>query len=122
MNIGQMLETHLGWAAKGLGQKIQRMLERAAGKVADLRKFLDEIYNHDHRAASAWTSSSSATPRCSRWREPHRRRADGHPGVRRCAEAEIKKMLELADLQLGFNARSPARPAVRRPHRRGVRA
>src|SRR5690349_25118390 len=46
MNIGQILEVHLGWAAKGLGQKIQRMLE-AQEKVAELRKFLDEIYNHD---------------------------------------------------------------------------
>ena len=48
MNIGQILEVHLGWAAKGLGQKIQRMLE-AQAKVADLRKFLDEIYNHDSK-------------------------------------------------------------------------
>ena len=46
MNIGQILEVHLGWAAKGLGEKIQRMLE-AKQKVAELRKFLDEIYNHD---------------------------------------------------------------------------
>src|SRR5690606_19312126 len=49
MNIGQILETHLGWAAKGLGRKIQNMLE-AQAKVADLRKFLDEIYNHDKSA------------------------------------------------------------------------
>jgi DNA-directed RNA polymerase subunit beta len=46
MNIGQVLETHLGWAAKGLGEKIQRMLD-AQRKVAELRKFLDQIYNHD---------------------------------------------------------------------------
>jgi DNA-directed RNA polymerase subunit beta len=44
MNIGQILEVHLGWAAKGLGEKIQRMLQ-AQAKVAELRKFLDEIYN-----------------------------------------------------------------------------
>jgi DNA-directed RNA polymerase subunit beta len=44
MNIGQILEVHLGWAAKGLGEKIQRMLQ-AQAKVADLRKFLEEIYN-----------------------------------------------------------------------------
>src|SRR3546814_3542527 len=50
MNIGQVLETHLGWAAKGLGQKIQRMLDEQA-KVADLRKFLGEIYNHDSKIA-----------------------------------------------------------------------
>src|SRR5690606_10936059 len=46
MNIGQILETHLGWAAKGLGRKIDAMLQ-APAKVADLRRFLDEIYNHD---------------------------------------------------------------------------
>ncbi|HBK57310.1 MAG TPA: DNA-directed RNA polymerase subunit beta, partial [Xanthomonadales bacterium] len=46
MNIGQILETHLSWAAKGLGLRIQEMLE-ANARVADLRKFLDQIYNHD---------------------------------------------------------------------------
>ena len=44
MNVGQILETHLGWAAKGLGQKISRMYEEHA-KVTDLRKLLDKIYN-----------------------------------------------------------------------------
>jgi DNA-directed RNA polymerase subunit beta len=46
MNIGQILETHLGWAAKGLGERIGEML--AAQKktlVKDLRNFLKEIYN-----------------------------------------------------------------------------
>ncbi len=46
MNIGQILETHLGWAAKGLGEQIAKMIE-ANQKAADLRKFLDSIYNHD---------------------------------------------------------------------------
>ena len=46
MNIGQILETHLGWAAKGLGEKIGKMLD-ANEKVSELRKFLDAIYNHD---------------------------------------------------------------------------
>jgi DNA-directed RNA polymerase subunit beta len=46
MNIGQILETHLGWAAKGLGEQISKMIE-ANQKAADLRKFLDTIYNHD---------------------------------------------------------------------------
>ncbi|QJD60115.1 DNA-directed RNA polymerase subunit beta [Pseudomonas sp. gcc21] len=44
MNVGQILETHLGLAAKGLGEKINLMLEEQR-KIADLRKFLDEIYN-----------------------------------------------------------------------------
>jgi DNA-directed RNA polymerase subunit beta len=44
MNVGQVLETHLGWAARGLGIKIGNMLE-AKVKVNELRKFLHEIYN-----------------------------------------------------------------------------
>jgi DNA-directed RNA polymerase subunit beta len=44
MNIGQILETHLGWAAKGLGAKIGKMLE-AQHAVVELRKFLGQVYN-----------------------------------------------------------------------------
>jgi DNA-directed RNA polymerase subunit beta len=44
MNIGQILETHLGWAAKGLGNKIGRMLDEQR-KVVEIRSFLDDIYN-----------------------------------------------------------------------------
>src|SRR5690554_3223573 len=44
MNVGQVLETHLGAAAKGLGHKINRMLEEQR-QVAEIRKFLDEVYN-----------------------------------------------------------------------------
>ena len=44
MNVGQVLEAHLGWAAKGLGHKIQQMIEEQKA-AAELRKFLDTIYN-----------------------------------------------------------------------------
>ena len=44
MNIGQILETHLGWAAKGLGAKIGKMLE-AQHAIVELRKFLGQVYN-----------------------------------------------------------------------------
>ena len=44
MNVGQILETHLGWAAKGIGLRIQEML-RANEGAAKVRKFLDKIYN-----------------------------------------------------------------------------
>ena len=44
MNVGQILETHLGWAAKGLGLKIGEMV-KANDNVAKLRKFLDKVYN-----------------------------------------------------------------------------
>jgi DNA-directed RNA polymerase subunit beta len=43
MNVGQILETHLGWAAKGLGQRIGEMA--AAAKATQLRGFLKELYN-----------------------------------------------------------------------------
>ena len=44
MNIGQVLETHLGWAAKELGRKIGALID-ANAVMAEKRKFLDEIYN-----------------------------------------------------------------------------
>ncbi len=44
MNVGQILETHLGWAARGLGHKISEMLD-AQKSVGELRKFLNKIYN-----------------------------------------------------------------------------
>jgi DNA-directed RNA polymerase subunit beta len=44
MNVGQILETHLGAASKGLGAKINVMIQQEQ-KVADIRKFLDQIYN-----------------------------------------------------------------------------
>ncbi|TVO57979.1 DNA-directed RNA polymerase subunit beta [Denitromonas ohlonensis] len=44
MNIGQILETHLGWAAKGLGNKIDTML-RANAATKEVRSLLNEIYN-----------------------------------------------------------------------------
>jgi DNA-directed RNA polymerase subunit beta len=49
MNVGQVLEVHLGWAAKGLGQRIGDMLQ-AETKVAELRKFMDTLYNKSGRA------------------------------------------------------------------------
>jgi DNA-directed RNA polymerase subunit beta len=44
MNIGQVLEVHLGWAGKGLGQRIGDMLQREAA-TTEIRGFLDQIYN-----------------------------------------------------------------------------
>ena len=44
MNVGQILETHLGWAAKGLGLRIGELLKQQS-KLADLRKFISKIYN-----------------------------------------------------------------------------
>jgi len=44
MNVGQVLEVHLGWAAKGIGQRIGDMLAREA-KAAEMREFLETLYN-----------------------------------------------------------------------------
>jgi DNA-directed RNA polymerase subunit beta len=44
MNVGQVLEVHLGWAGKGIGQRIGDLLQQEA-RVAELRKFFDELYN-----------------------------------------------------------------------------
>jgi DNA-directed RNA polymerase subunit beta len=44
MNVGQVLETHLGWAIKGLGLKIGQMLDEKYN-VAQIRQFLTKIYN-----------------------------------------------------------------------------
>jgi DNA-directed RNA polymerase subunit beta len=44
MNVGQVLETHLGWAAKGLGRKIDEML-KAQESTAKVRQLLETIYN-----------------------------------------------------------------------------
>src|SRR5690606_9419109 len=46
MNVGQILETHLGWAAKGIGLRIGEMLDRQA-KIAELRRYLETVYNKD---------------------------------------------------------------------------
>jgi DNA-directed RNA polymerase subunit beta len=48
MNVGQVLEVHLGWAAKGIGQRIGDMLQ-AHTKMAEVRKFLDHLYNNSGR-------------------------------------------------------------------------
>jgi DNA-directed RNA polymerase subunit beta len=48
MNIGQVLETHLGWAAKGVGQRIGDLLDEKA-KAADIKSFLNKVYNSDRK-------------------------------------------------------------------------
>src|SRR5690625_943380 len=46
MNVGQVLEVHLGWAAKGLGYRIADMLEKEkASQVSEIRDYLTKMYN-----------------------------------------------------------------------------
>ena len=96
MNIGQVLETHLGWAARGLGIKIGKMLEQQKA-VADLRGFLDQIYNTTGGQAADINSLSDAEVI-----ELCRNLSKGVPMATPvfdgATEAEIKSLLELADL------------------------
>jgi DNA-directed RNA polymerase subunit beta len=99
MNIGQILETHLGWAAKGLGRKIQAMLD-AQQKVADLRGFLDEIYNHDSKLIGQRVDLKQFSDE--ELLALAGNLTDGVPMATPvfdgAAESEIKAMLKLADL------------------------
>ncbi len=114
MNVGQVLETHLGWAAKGLGLKIGRMLESHAAIVGPARLprpdlQLDRWPEGRHQFAERPGSGGAG-------QEPDEGRADRDAGVRR---------------RLGSRDQAPARargPAalgpdapVRRPHRREIR-
>ncbi len=99
MNIGQILETHLSWAAKGLGHRIQEMLE-ANAKVAELRKFLDQIYNHDRKLSGERVDLTEFTDE--QLLEMARNLTTGVPMATPvfdgAAEHEIKGMLKLAGL------------------------
>ncbi|MEH6358975.1 MAG: DNA-directed RNA polymerase subunit beta, partial [Pseudomonadales bacterium] len=96
MNVGQVLETHLGLAAKGLGDKINGML-KAKSKVSEIRGFLDKIYNkiggrnenlkefNDEEILVLASNLKTGVPMAT-------------PAFDGAHETEIKAMLELADL------------------------
>ncbi len=96
MNVGQVLETHLGWAARGIGDKINGMLEEQK-KVAELRKFLDDVYNQvggtpaDLKSLSDEDVKNLAQNLC-------KGVPFATPAFDGAAESEIKKMLSLAGL------------------------
>jgi DNA-directed RNA polymerase subunit beta len=96
MNIGQILETHLGWAAKGLGLKIGKMLDEHS-KVEDVRRLLDQIYNKSggkkEDIASLNDEEVTALARNLRSGVPI-----ATPVFDGAAEEEIKHLLKLAGL------------------------
>ena len=95
MNVGQILETHLGWAAKGLGLKIGEML-KAQAKIADLRKFLNRIYNSSGKTEDLTQLSDEEIVRLA-----YNLKAGvpfATPVFDGANEAEIKDMLEIAGL------------------------
>ena len=94
MNIGQVLEVHLGWAAKGLGKKIADMLA-AQAKVADLRKFLGKIYKGEQAEEIAAFTDEEVVEMCRNLRAGVPFATPVFDGA---SEEEIKELLELADL------------------------
>ena len=88
MNVGQIFETHLGWAARGLGKQVGAMLDdiHAKGKGFDaadakqVRTKLKDIYGKNYHAEiDARDEERGARARL----QPDRRHSDGHAGVRR---------------------------------------
>ncbi len=95
MNVGQVLETHLGWAAKGLGKKIGEMYE-SRQKAADIRKFLDKLYNVSGKKEDLSTlTDEEILDLAGNLRRGVPMATPVFDGAR---EDEIKAMLEMADL------------------------
>ncbi len=96
MNVGQILETHLGAAAKGLGEKIAAMLD-AQSKVADIRKFVTEVYNKigDRQEDIKSLSDDEVLELAGNLRAGVPMATPVFDGA---AEKEIKDMLELAGI------------------------
>ena len=95
MNIGQILETHLGWAAKGLGLKIGEML-RKQGAAAEIRNFLNRIYNASGRGEDIDSLSEKEVVELAENLQGGVPFAT--PVFDGAHESEIKAMLELAGL------------------------
>ncbi len=96
MNVGQVLEMHLGLAAKGLGEKIDVMLKEQR-KTAEIRKFLEQIYNNGSGRKEDIQSLSDAEllEMAGNLREGVPMATPVFDGA---AESSIKELLALADL------------------------
>ena len=96
MNVGQVMEIHLGLAAKGLGEKIDKMLKQQRA-VADIRALLEEIYNGDDTYTKENLNSFSDEEILEL---SHNLRGGVPMGTQAfdgAKEVEIKRMLRLAD-------------------------
>ena len=98
MNVGQILETHLGLAARGLGQKIEKMLaeQRAA---SELRDFMDKVYNKVGGEQETLGELSDAEV----YKLANNLKAGvplATPAFDGAEETQIKQLLKLADLSI----------------------
>jgi DNA-directed RNA polymerase subunit beta len=96
MNVGQILETHMGSAAKGIGEKINKMIQ-AKAKADELKKYLDILYNKNATIKEDLGSLNNTEIQ-----SLASNLTDGLPiatpvfdGAK---ESEIKELLKLADL------------------------
>ncbi|GAA5783720.1 DNA-directed RNA polymerase subunit beta [Chitiniphilus shinanonensis] len=93
MNIGQILEVHLGWAAKGIGQRVDAML-REQRNVAELRSYMDKIYNSAGRGEDIATLSDDEVLTLAQGLRTGMTFAS--PVFDGAKESEIRTMLDLA--------------------------
>jgi len=94
MNVGQVLETHLGWAAKELGTKIGEMIDNEA-KSSEIKSFLSKIYENNGSQDLSSLKESEIIELASNLREGVPMATPVFDGAK---EIEVKSMLELADL------------------------
>jgi DNA-directed RNA polymerase subunit beta len=97
MNVGQVLEAHLGWAAKGVGIKIGEMLD-AQRKTGEIRQFLEKIYNSSGKKEDIHSLTDAEVLELSG--NLRRGVPMATPVFDGASEPEIKAMLELAGLPL----------------------
>jgi DNA-directed RNA polymerase subunit beta len=99
MNVGQILETHMGMAAKGLGERVEEMLQEERGKaVAEIRSFLDQVYNDDKCKRREDLDSFSDDEIISLAQNLKAGVPLATPVFDGAEEAEIKRLLELGGL------------------------
>ncbi len=95
MNVGQVLETHLGFAAKGVGRRIGAMID-AQTKMAELREFLEQVYNTSGKNENlAEFTDDELIAMCNNLRGGVPMATPVFDGAH---ESEVKRMLELAQL------------------------
>ena len=100
MNVGQILETHLGWAAKELGQKVEKILREksAPGKIKALRSFLNQVYNTNKASEKVPLSKLSDEEIIELAENLKEGIPMATPVFDGADEQEIKALLKLADL------------------------
>ena len=94
MNVGQVLETHLGWAAKELGTKIGEMIDNGT-KSSELKGFLSEIYEKNGSQDLSPLKEAEINELASNLRNGVPMATAVFDGAK---ESEVKSMLELAGL------------------------